>query len=423
MRLSDFSEAIVQQANCREVVRVPMMSGRIVRLEIDGSPEFPVAAQPVPIDEGLDPAERCVSLGQVVVEVKSHASRLSGLWECLCRRQASVGAKNQVGIGDTRVSLSIIWVLTHGLKKVFESCLLALSGPLPPAIAALEVKVMGSRIDHTRFSGSRRIVRRQFGADLAGYRPSHIIFQSEDVAQVALEALSPQMPFLIGVNQLRGDPYSLPRPEYRAFNDRVRAELARNFRNRLPGTFIARSRAAGDHPNLGNLTQIGGQFICHSGGEVFLRRVAREIVEGQDCERFDVTLVRLLQKPADPNQARQRGNRSDDVDPDASAPSRRTNRQSEAWRFAEHRSNRSDEPVTTPRNRFNEPRVGRGVAQRITRLVDRGRQSLLVIDEGARWPEFLLSSLAGQNLPGPLQQQREHPEWLGLQLESDPVPA
>ena len=120
---------------------------------------------------------------------------------------------------------------------------------------------MGSRIDHTRFSGSRRIVRRQFGADLAGYRPSHIILQSEDVAQVALEALSPQMLFLIGVNQLRGDPYSLPRPEYRAFNDRIRAELASNFGNRLPGAFIARGRAARDHSHLGNLAQMGDQFI------------------------------------------------------------------------------------------------------------------------------------------------------------------
>src|SRR5450631_2292506 len=232
MRFSDFSEAIVQQANCREVVRVPMMSGRIVRLEIDGSPEFPVAARPIPIDEGLDPAERCVSLGQVVVEVKSHASRLSSLWEGLCRRQASVGAKNQVGIGDSRVSLSITWILTHGLKKVFESCLLALPGPLPPAIAALQVKVMGLRIEHTRFSGSRRIVRRQFGVDLGGYRPSHIVFESEHVALVALEALRPEIPFLIGVNQPRGDPHSLPRPEYRAFNHRVHAEFARNFRHR-----------------------------------------------------------------------------------------------------------------------------------------------------------------------------------------------
>ena len=88
---------------------------------------------------------------------------------------------------------------------------------------------MGSRIDHTRFSGSRSIVRRQFGADLAGYGPSHIILQSEDVVQVALEALSPQMLFFVRVNQLRGDPYPLPRPEYRAFNDRIRAEFASNF--------------------------------------------------------------------------------------------------------------------------------------------------------------------------------------------------
>src|ERR1022692_2932665 len=147
MRFSDFSEAIVQQANCREVVRVPMMSGGIVRLEIDGSPEFPVAARPVPIDEGLYPAERCVSLGQVVVDVKSHASRLSSLWVGLCRRQASVGAKNEVGIGNPGVSVTIIWVLSHGLKKIFESRLLALSGPLPPAIAALKVKVMGSDLN------------------------------------------------------------------------------------------------------------------------------------------------------------------------------------------------------------------------------------------------------------------------------------
>src|ERR1035441_1590511 len=235
MRFSDFSEAIVQQANCREVVRVPMMSRRIVRLEIDGSPEFPVAARPVPIDEGLEPAERCVSLGQVVVEVKSHPSRLSSLWVGLCRRQASVGAKNQVGIGNPGVSVSIIWVLTHGLKKVLESCLLALSSPLPPAIAALQVKVMGSSIEHNRFPGSRRIVRRQFGVDLGGYRPSHVVFESEYVALVALEAPRPQVPFLIGVNQPRGDPYPLPRPEYRAFNHRVRTEFARNFRNRLLG--------------------------------------------------------------------------------------------------------------------------------------------------------------------------------------------
>ena len=186
---------------------------------------------------------------------------------------------------------------------------------------------MGSRIDHTRFSGSRSIVRRQFGADLAGYGPSHIILKSEDVAQVALEALSPQMLSLIGVNQLRGDPYPLPRPEYRAFNDRIRAELARNFRNRLPGAFIARGRVARDHPHLGNPAQIGDQFICHSIGEVFLRRVAREIVEGQDCERFDVAWIQLVQRPADQNEARQRGNCSDGVDPDASAPSRRTDRQ------------------------------------------------------------------------------------------------
>src|ERR1035441_9113631 len=184
MRFSDFSEAIVQQANCREVVRVPMMSGRIIRLEIDGSPEFPVAARPVPINEGLYPAERCVSLGQVIVDVKSHASRLPSLWEGLCRRQASVGAKNEVGIGDSRVSVSVIWVLTHGLKKVFESCLLALSGPLPPAIAALEVKVMGLSIEHTRFSGSRRIVRRQFGVDLGGYRPSHIVRSEEHTSEL-----------------------------------------------------------------------------------------------------------------------------------------------------------------------------------------------------------------------------------------------
>src|SRR5450759_5188482 len=257
MRFSDFSEAIVQQANCREVVRVPMMSGGVMRLEIDGSPEFPVAARPVPIDEGLYPAERCVSLGQGIVDVKSHASRLSSLWEGLRRRHASVGAKNQVGIGNPGVRVRIIWVLSHGLKKIFESRLLALFCPLAPKIAALEVKVMGPRIDHTRFSGSRRIVRRQFGPNLAGYGPSHVILQSEDIAQIALEALRPQMLFLIGVNQLRGDPHPIARPEYRAFNDRIRAELASNFRNRLLGAFIARGRGARDHSHLGNLAQMG----------------------------------------------------------------------------------------------------------------------------------------------------------------------
>src|SRR6266700_5752070 len=117
------------------------------------------------------------------------------------------------------------------------------------------MKLVGSRIDRTRLRRASQVPDGQLGPYFNGDSPSDIILKSEDVAQVALEALGPEMFLLLRLNQLSRDPHPVARPEYRAFDYGFHVELAGNLQERLLGAFVAPHRGAGNHANLGDFAQ------------------------------------------------------------------------------------------------------------------------------------------------------------------------
>ena len=107
----------------------------------------------------------------------------------------------------------------------------------------------------------------------------HVVLERQHIGAITLVALRPDRALVRRANQLSGDADAPSRLRYRAFHDCIDLEFARNFRKGLLcGALIAplkfgRLRAVW-YPR-----QLADEFVGHAVGEVFLCRVAREIVQ------------------------------------------------------------------------------------------------------------------------------------------------
>jgi len=84
---------------------------------------------------------------------------------------------------------------------------------------------------------------------------------------------------------------------------------------------------------------------------------------------------------------------------------------------------RGDEAVAAAGEGFNEARVVGGVAEDLADAVDGGVDAVVEVDEGAVGPEGAGDLVAGEDLAGALEEQKEKLEGLGVELEAEALAA
>ena len=77
------------------------------------------------------------------------------------------------------------------------------------------------------------------------------------------------------------------------------------------------------------------------------------------------------------------------------------------------------EAVAAAGEGFDEAWVGGGVAEGFADAVDGGVDAVFVVDEGAVGPELAGDLFAGEEVAGPLEEQAEDLEGLGVELDAD----
>src|SRR5262249_43577001 len=87
LRSLDFVSRLVQPASPRQIVRVPLVRARIVRVQVNRPAELLFRARPVPIVEVLDMRERGVRFGEGLVDLQRSSGGGARLGERLARRQ------------------------------------------------------------------------------------------------------------------------------------------------------------------------------------------------------------------------------------------------------------------------------------------------------------------------------------------------
>src|SRR5262249_19007551 len=122
---------------------VPLMSGRVFRIEFDCAPALHLRAFPVPIEMEFDDAERAVRFGERIVDLKSLHRRGLRFRKSLSRRKHSISVEKSVTVGQPGISQSVTRI---GLYCGFESLysFLETSGsPFIPVVTPLEIELIG----------------------------------------------------------------------------------------------------------------------------------------------------------------------------------------------------------------------------------------------------------------------------------------
>src|ERR1700722_13136657 len=109
--------------------------------------------------------------------------------------------------------------------------------------------------------------------------------QREDIVQVAIVALGPEVLVTRTVDQLGGDAYAATRLAHAAFEDEADLEFAREFEDINMLALVHKRAVARNDGQCRNLAQISDDVLGDAVAEVLLLLIATHIGEGQDADR------------------------------------------------------------------------------------------------------------------------------------------
>ena len=320
--------------------------------------------------------------------------------------------------------------------------------------ATEQVRFVSFRIDRSRSGEAHPLPRRHLHTDPPGHVPRYFSLHADDVAQIELVALCPQMPFRRRLNQIGRDANSLSGVEHGAFQECVHLELPRNLRQGLRGLPVADHRLVREHSQRADLPELDDQCLRHAIHEVFLLGAGRDVLQWQHGNGSDVdcswSADHLVAHSADieceDEQNEQQGEHDDGSRATPTPRGRwltnlrgilQTAGECEDWR-AVHRGNDGgdrrpvyrdgrvddgavdwiDEAIPATRQGLDEPRgVGR-ISERFPQLVDRRVDAVIEVHDRPG-PELLLQLLARDELARLFQEHCQHLQGLLLESDSD----
>ncbi len=103
----------------------------------------------------------------------------------------------------------------------------------------------------------------------------------EDVLEIAVVALGPDMVAAFGLDELGGDAHPVPGLAHAALDDVIDTQLAPDLADIDRLALEGERRVAGDHEQRAEAREFSNNVLGDAVGEVLLLGVARHVVEGQ----------------------------------------------------------------------------------------------------------------------------------------------
>jgi hypothetical protein len=149
-------------------------------------------------------------------------------------------------------------------------------------LPAAQVQIVGRCVAGAATFDSRRIGWQQLHTQCIDDMPRDLLLDGEDVFDLALESLRPEVKTVRGIDELRGDPQSIAALAYAAFQERLHIEQAPHF----PAVHSAvlqleRCRTRGD-PQAADCAQGIDDLLRGSFAEIVLILLRTHVCERQD---------------------------------------------------------------------------------------------------------------------------------------------
>ena len=128
------------------------------------------------------------------------------------------------------------------------------------------------------------LVRQQLESHRPDDRLRDLVLQGEDVVQVAVVALGPDVIAARAFDQLGGDAHALAGLAHAALEHMTDLELPRDLGHVDVFALERKGRIAGDHRKRGDLAQVGGDVFADAVAEILLLGIAAHVDERQHAD-------------------------------------------------------------------------------------------------------------------------------------------
>src|SRR5262252_5202864 len=115
------------------------MSGRVARVQLNASPEFPVGRLQIPIEAIQAEGQRRMSLAERVIELQGFDRRGLRSRKCFSGGKHAIFPVSQQGIriGQPTVRLRVVWIALNRLEEIFNRLFEVVAGSFVPEVSSL----------------------------------------------------------------------------------------------------------------------------------------------------------------------------------------------------------------------------------------------------------------------------------------------
>ena len=142
LRLLQFDPGFIEAAHPGQKIAVPLVSGRVVGIQLNRAFEFGFGSRPIPVITLPHQRQRNVRLGQGVIQLHClHGCRLRVLPNLL-RRRVSGLAQKVIRIGQSGVGLGVVGIFLDCLIEIVGGLPESVFCPLVPVEKALQIELV-----------------------------------------------------------------------------------------------------------------------------------------------------------------------------------------------------------------------------------------------------------------------------------------
>ena len=273
---------------------VPLQGGEHMAVEVVDVPatgiqlqrplELQLRAGPIEVTGVLEERQQAMRFPQPAVELERLRHRLSGPLIGLLRLQRP-GSMPEPEL-RVRHAQSC---MREGVARVLHDCQLevldALADPLlgeaEEAMAPLEIELVGLEIGGGPPADLGSLIRGQLGLERPRYPQRHVALDHEDIGELPVIRLGPEVAVGLGVDELGDDTHAISGAPNAPLEHRRDLQPGRDLPQALLPFLQRHTRGARDHLEGADLRQLGDDVLRDPVGEVRVLRVRAQVGERQ----------------------------------------------------------------------------------------------------------------------------------------------
>src|SRR5579863_52377 len=281
-------ERLFQPLHVKQINREPVIGRGIVRFELNGPAKLSFSLAQFPTIVRQNEPQGRVGLRQRIVELKSLRRLLLRKPSSLLRNHPSVVAHDAVAVCHPCVGQREGRIELHRLFEVSDRLLDAFLASLVPVVSPLEIERVGFRTCGGTLPDLLLLPLDQMDLQRGRHLLCDVTLDGEDVCQVPVVALRPQVPVVLGLYQLGCDPDLVPRFPHAPLQDAPNRKLPPDLRDGDRGVSVSHYRSPRYHLKLPYLGYGRDYLLGHSIGKVSVVWVRAHVGEGKNSQTVPV---------------------------------------------------------------------------------------------------------------------------------------